>query len=196
MNPFHFNDVNAKPSFILGSSNLEWNCVDCTAIPDGDSIVVENQFNEPSDFELSTDIYLQESQNVRLTVNLVDYIADMFNDNSLARTTVEAYIDYGNGLHSLKSYIACNKDCINGIFDGNIDVRNSNLGNDTHKLVVVLHGFGQDKFKVNQVSLGDLVLASEVFEDGKGKSLRSYHPACLEISNRFSSDLIHRVNFL
>ena len=172
MNPFHFNDVNAKPSFILGSSNLEWNCVDCTAIPDGDSIVVENQFNEPSDFELSTDIYLQESQNVRLTVNLVDYIADMFNDNSLARTTVEAYIDYGNDLHSQKSDIACIKDCINGIFVGNIDVRNSNLKSDTYKLVLIIHAFTQDKFKVNMVSIGDLVLASEIFEESKGRSFK------------------------
>ena len=167
--------------FISGNSHLEWECVDCTVIPDGDSIVVENPFNEPNYFELSTDIYLQESQNVRLTVNLIDYVADLIKDNSLARTTVEAYIDYGNGLNSLKSYIACNKDCINGIFDGNIDVRNSNLGNGTHKLVVVLHGYREDKFKVNQISIGDLVLASEIFEDSKGKSLMN--PASREISD-------------
>ena len=112
-----------------------------------------------------------------MTVNLIDYVADLVKDNSLARTTVEAYLDYGNGLHSPKSYIACNKDCINGIFDGNIDVRNSNSGNDTHKLIVVLHGFREDKFKVNQVSIGDLILASEIFENSKVKSLKNFNSA-------------------
>ena len=96
----------------------------------------------------------------------------MVQDNSLARTTVEAYIDYGNDLHSQKSDIACIKDCINGIFVGNIDVRNSNLKSDTYKLVLIIHAFTQDKFRVNMVSIGDLVLASEIFEDSKGRSFK------------------------
>ena len=160
--------------YFSGNSHLEWQCVDCTVIRDGDAIVVENRFTEPSDFELSTNIYLRESQNVRFTVELIDYVADLVQDNSLARTTVEAYIDYGNDLHSQKSDIACIKDCINGIFVGNIDVRNSNLKSDTYKLVVIIHAFTQDKFKVNLVSIGDLVLASEIFEDSKGWSFRKY----------------------
>ena len=161
-------------NFFSGNSHLEWKCVDCTVIRDGDSIVVENRFTEPSDFELSTNMYLRESQNVRFTVELIDYVADLVQDNSLARTTLEAYIDYGNDLHSQKSDIACIKDCINGIFVGNIDVRNSNLKSDSYKLVVIIHAFTQDKFKVNLVSIGDLVLASEIFEDSKGRSFRKY----------------------
>ena len=119
---------------------------------------------------MSTEIHLRESQNVRLTVELVDYVADLVQDNSLARSTVQAYIDYGNDLQSQKSDIACNKDCINGVFIGNIDIRNSNLRSDTYKLVVIIHAFTQDKFKVNLISIGDLVLASEIFEESKGKS--------------------------
>ena len=153
----------------LGNSHLDWNCDGCTVVRDGDSIVVENRFTEHSDFELSTDLYIRESQNVRITIELVDYMADLVNDNSLARTTVEAYIDYGDGLQSEKSIIACVNDCVNGIFVGNIDVRNSNLDSDTYKLVVVIHAFLQDKFKVNKVSIGDLVLASEIFQESKGR---------------------------
>ena len=153
----------------LGNSHLDWKCVDCTVVRDGDSIVVENRFTEHSDFELSADLYIRESQNVRITIELVDYMADLVQDNSLARTTVEAYIDYGNELQSQKSNIACINDCVNGIFVGNIDVRNSNLNSNTYKLVVVIHAFTQDKFKVNTVSIGDLVLASEIFEESKGK---------------------------
>ena len=96
-------------------------------------------------------------------------MADLVNDNSLARTTVEAFIDYGDGLQSEKSNIACVNDCVNGIFVGNIDVRNSNLDSDTYKLVVVIHAFLQDKFTVNKVSIGDLVLASEIFQESKGR---------------------------
>ena len=153
-----------------GNSNLEWNCIDCNVRNEDDSIVVENRFTEPGDFELSTDIYLHELQNVRFTVELIDYVADLVQDNSLARTTVEAYIDYGNGLHSLKSDIACIQDCLKGIFVGNIDVTNSNSRSDIYKVVLVIHAFAQDKFKVNLVSVGDLVLASEIFEESKGKS--------------------------
>ena len=152
----------------LGSSHLDWNCVGCTVVRDGDSIVVENRFTEHTDFELSADLYIRESQNVRITIELVDYMADLVNDNSFAGTTVEAYIDYGNELQSQKSGIACVNDCVNGIFVGNIDVRNSNLNSDTYRLVVVIHAFTQDKFKVNKVSIGDLVLASEIFEESKG----------------------------
>ena len=148
--------------------------VDCSIIPDGDSIVIENRFGEPSDFELSTNIYLRESQNIRMTVMLVDYVADMIQDNSLARSKVEAYIDFGNDVHSQKSDIVCNKDCIHGIFTGNIDIRNSNLRSDIYKLVVIIHAYTQDKFQVNLVSIGDLVLASEIFENSKGKSFRSF----------------------
>ena len=94
----------------------------------------------------------------------------MVQDNSLARTTVEAFIDYGNDFHSEKSDISCIKDCINGLFVGNIDVKNWMLG--TYKLVVVIHAFTQDTFKLKQVSLGDFVLASKIFEDSKGKEFQ------------------------
>ena len=97
-------------------------------------------------------------------------MADLVQDNSLARTTVEAYIDYGNEIQSQKSDIACINDCVNGIFVGNIDVRNSNSNNDTFKLIVIIHAFTHDKFKVTKVSIGDLVLASEIFEESKGRS--------------------------
>ena len=83
---------------------------------------------------------------------------------------MKAYIDYGNDLHSFQSNIACNQDCLNGIFVGNIDVTNSNSRSDIYKIVLVIHAFSQDKFKVNLVSVGDLVLASEIFEENKGKS--------------------------
>ena len=131
---------------------------------------MENRFDEPSDFELSTEIHLRESQNVRLSIKLVDFVADLVQDDSIARSKVQAYIDYGNGLHSPKSDIVCNKDCIKGIFLGDIDVRNSYFESDTYKLTVVIHAFAQDKFYVNLISVGDLVLSSEVIESSEGKS--------------------------
>ena len=40
-------------------------------------MIVENRFSEPNDFELSTEIHIQEFQNVRITVMLEDFVADM-----------------------------------------------------------------------------------------------------------------------
>ena len=61
----------------LGNFYLDWQCEDCTINYDGDSVIVENRFSEPSDFELATEIHIQEFQNVRITVKLEDYVADM-----------------------------------------------------------------------------------------------------------------------
>ena len=80
-------------------------------------------------------------------------------------------MDYDNGLESEKTNIQCNEACLNGIFLGNIDVRNSFARNGTFKLVIVIHGYTNDKFRVDLVSLGDLILSSEIFEDSKGKIL-------------------------
>ena len=46
---------------------------------DGNSIIVDNSFNPPNDFELSTEISILESQNVRISIELIDQIADMIN---------------------------------------------------------------------------------------------------------------------
>ena len=53
-------------------------------------------------------------------------------------------------MHSEKSDIFCIKDCINGMFVGNIDVKNWMLG--TYKLVLVIHAFNLSYFS-NLMSL-------------------------------------------
>ena len=63
----------------------------------------------------------------------------------------------------------CNRDCLNGFFGGNIDVRNSLSKSGTFKLVITIHGYVNDKFRIDIVSLGDLILSSEIFSDSKGK---------------------------
>ena len=63
-----------------GGSDLDWQCKDCSIIHEDDSVIVENRFTEPNDFELSTEIYILESQNVRLTVQLEDYVAVLIQD--------------------------------------------------------------------------------------------------------------------
>ena len=40
-------------------------------------MTVDNRFAEPNDFELLTEIYIHEFQNIRVTVELKDYVADM-----------------------------------------------------------------------------------------------------------------------
>ena len=85
---------------------------------------------------------------------------------------MEAFLDYGNELESEKTNIQCNAACLNGIFLGNIDVRNSFARSGTFKLVIVIHGYMNDKFRVDLVSLGDLILSSEIFEDSRGKIKR------------------------
>jgi len=59
-------------------------------VRDEDSIIVNNRFAEPSDFEISTDIEIIESQNVRITFELVDYVADLVQVWFLNKTQVNA----------------------------------------------------------------------------------------------------------
>lgn len=55
----------------------------------------------------------------------MDFIADSFDDSSLAHSTIEGFIDYGNGKSSIVSKLDCSKDCLKGRYDGNFDIRNS-----------------------------------------------------------------------
>ena len=89
-------------------------------------------------------------------------------DNSLARSSIEAFIDYGNGLASERSKILCSQHCLNGVFLGNIDVRNAYTRTGTFKLTIIIHGYINDKVRLNNVSLGDLILASEIKPGSKG----------------------------
>lgn len=57
---------------------------------------------------------------------------------------------------------------MNGIYIGNIDVRHANPRSGSFKLVIVVHGYLNDKFKIDIISLGDLVLASQIFDENKG----------------------------
>lgn len=109
---------------------------------------------------------------MRLTLELVDFISELSGDNSLARMTVEAFIDYGNNLLSAKSVLICKEECLRGVFAGNLDVRNAYSISGYYQLVVNIHGYTQDKFRLNLLSLGDLILASHIFEDSKGKVYR------------------------
>ena len=83
-------------------------------------IEVSNTFTEPDEFELSTNICLEEKQNIRITIQLIDYIANLIQDNSMARTSIKAYLDYGNNVFSSESNLVCSNDCLKGIFVGNL----------------------------------------------------------------------------
>ena len=122
---------------------------------------------------MSTYIYLEESQNVRVTAKLVDYVANLIGDSSLARSSLTAYINYGNGVQSDTTNLNCNEECIDGAFVGNIDVRNGNLNSGTYKLVIEIYAYMADQFKVNLLSIGDLVLSSKIFEESKGRPFQS-----------------------
>ena len=119
--------------------------------------------------QLFTEIEIQTGQNLRLAVEVIDYVADLIQDNSIARTTVDAYLDYGNNIQSAKTNLVCSDDCLKGVFIGNLDVRNAYEKNGIFKLVINIHAMNNDSFKLKQISLGDLVLASEIFTASKGK---------------------------
>ena len=149
-----------------------WECIDCTVINEGDAIIVENRFAEPSDFELSTNIVIEKSQNIRLTIEFLDYVADLTQDNSFARSNIEAYLDYGEN-DSPKTLLVCAENCLKGVFVGNLDIQNPNPMSGLFKLIVKIHAFNQDKFKMNLISLGDLILSSQIFEENKGMERKS-----------------------
>ena len=100
-----------------------WNCVDCTIVNDGDGIIVENRFGDPSVFEIATEIMLNEDQNVRVTLEFLDYVADIVGDNSVARSNIEVFLDYGDNVVSPITRMECNSECLNGYFNGNLGIR-------------------------------------------------------------------------
>ena len=157
----------SKSFFINLSGSFDWDCTGCSILYDGDSIIVENQHGEPTYFELSTAVYLEESQNVRVTVHLIDYVAELIGDNSLARSSFKAYIDYGDGVQSQKTHLECNKECFNGVFIGDIDVKTEISNSGTYTLKIEIYAYKEDKFRVNLLSFGDFILASKVFDESK-----------------------------
>ena len=58
-------------------------------------------------------------------MNLVDFIADFTHDSSVAHSTIEGFIDYGNGKLSVPSMFDCSEECVKGRYEGNFDIRNS-----------------------------------------------------------------------
>ena len=82
--------------------------------------MISNRFSEPAQFQISTDILVREGQNVRLTIELIDYVADLVQDNAMARTSIEAFLDYGENIFSPITNVTCSLDCLKGKFDGNL----------------------------------------------------------------------------
>ena len=156
-------------NLLLKGTQLTWNCIDCKVVNDGDSIIVENRFGEPSDMQLSTEIEIEIGHNLRLAVEVIDYVANLIQDNSIARTTVEAYLDYGNNIQSAKANLVCCNDCLKGVFIGDLNIRNPYEKSGIFELVIKIHAMNNDSFKLKRISLGDLVLASEVFPASKGE---------------------------
>ena len=56
---------------------------------------------------------------------MIDFVSDLTNDNSFARTTIEAFLDYGDNVLSSVSRVVCKEDCLRGVFIGNLDINNA-----------------------------------------------------------------------
>lgn len=72
---------------------------------------------------------------------------------------------------------------MNGIYIGNIDVRHANPRSGSFKLIIVVHGYLNDKFKIDLISFGDLVLASQIFDENKGMNFS--HFISLDTDNNY-----------
>ena len=105
----------------------------------------------------------------RLSIELIDFISDLSGDASFARMTIEAYINYGDNLISAKTNFICKDECLKGKFNGDLDVRNAYSESGVFELVINIHGYTQDKFKLKLISLGDLILSSKVLPNSEGK---------------------------
>ena len=93
-------------------------------------------------------------------------------DSSITRSSIEAYLDYGENILSPKTTIICASECLKGAFIGNIDISNTQHGDGVYKLVIRVQAIMQDYFKISLISIGDLILKSRVFEENKGKIIQ------------------------
>lgn len=81
---------------------------------------MSNRFNDPQFFQLTTNLLVKEGQHVRLTIEMVDYLANIAQNNAFARTSIEVFLDYGENIISEKTNMTCSSDCLKGRYEGNL----------------------------------------------------------------------------
>ena len=57
----------------------------CRVTLAGESAQVRVEHEESAEFEIITNLYVNETQNIRLTIGLTDFVADIFGDSSVAK---------------------------------------------------------------------------------------------------------------
>lgn len=77
-------------------------------------------------------IPVEEKQNVRLNLKVSDYVGNVVGDSSYALMQLNISLQYSNGDEGSLYKFDCSTECIDGNFDGPID-----LSNDKEDLIKV-----------------------------------------------------------
>ena len=78
----HYSIVSPGIDTEYDTATLRWDCQDCQAVRNGDSIEIKNQFYDPSLFVTSVELYLKSDQDVRVSLELTDFVANLLDDSS------------------------------------------------------------------------------------------------------------------
>ena len=75
---------------------------------------------------------VQEDENIRISLNVVDFVASYVGDSTLAQTGLKFTLEYTNGDLVESNAFNCSLECVDGTYNGDIDLKNER--NDTVKV--------------------------------------------------------------
>ena len=111
-------------------------CTDCQVAESGSSVKVSVNFDQPDHFQVSSTVYVNENQNVRVAFSVLDYLATVSSNNAFAQTELNFTLEYSDETTNSPVTFICSTECINGVYNGAIDLANSR--NDTVKVKLQL----------------------------------------------------------
>ena len=109
---------------------------------------------------------LASTQNVRMTFEVHDFVGSLLGDSELAQFNLNVSLRYSDDTFSSIVHFDCSRSCVDGGFQGSIDVINER--NDEVDLVIDGVMFKQDVFIIEKIALGDLILKSKIYEESRG----------------------------
>lgn len=97
------------------------------------SVVINSTNNKIIPFQVSASFDMNKNQNIRVVFKMSDYVAtELYQDSRQAHMNLTLWLEFSDGVKSETSIIDCQVRCVDGEFNGSVDLKNSR----TDKLMV------------------------------------------------------------
>ena len=97
-------------------------------------------FEKHEHFGVETLINVEADQNVRLNVEAKDYMGNVMGDSSWAQFELYSSLLYSDGRQSEANEFLCESSCVDGEYDGPIDIKNTKTDKvKVHRIICLPH---------------------------------------------------------